>query len=118
MPHGYLKIERRERSRERGGGVAVDEDAVRLPVLHDLSEAREHVASDVEERLPRLHHVQVAVRLDAKDAEHLVEHLAVLAGGDDHGVKLLRAGLKLVDKWAHLDSLRAGAEDEHDLLAH
>ena len=51
-----------------------------------------------------------------EDAQHLVEHLAVLAGHGHDGLELIPARLQLVDERAHLDCLRAGAEDEHDFL--
>lgn len=49
-----------------------------------------------------------------EDSQHLVEHLAVLARHGHDGLELLLARLQLVDERAHLDCLRAGAEDEHD----
>lgn len=52
-----------------------------------------------------------------EDAQHLIEHLAVLAGHGHDGLELIRASLKLVDERAHLDGLRAGAEDEHYLIS-
>lgn len=53
-----------------------------------------------------------------EDAQHLVEHLAVLARHGHNGLELIRTRLELVDKRAHLDGLRAGAEDEHYFLGH
>lgn len=48
-----------------------------------------------------------------EDAQHLVEHLAMLARHGHDCLKLIRSRLELVDERAHLDRLRAGAEDEH-----
>lgn len=116
VPHGDLQVEARECGGEAGRGVAVDQDDVGLLVLEDRLELEQNVARNVEQRLARLHDRKVVVGRHAEDAQHLVEHLAVLAGHGHDGLELIRARLQLVDERAHLDCLRAGAEDEHYLL--
>lgn len=116
VPHGDLQVEARERCGEAGRGVAVDQDDVGPLILEDRLELDQDVAGDVEQRLARLHDSKVVVGSHAEDAQHLVEHLAVLAGHGHDGLELIRARLQLVDERAHLDCLRAGAEDEHYLL--
>lgn len=114
VPHGDLQVEARERSAEAGRGVAVHEHDVGSLVLEDRPELEQNVARNVEQRLARLHDRQVVVGSHAEDAQHLVEHLAVLAGHGDDGLELIRARLQLVDERAHLDCFRARPEDEHD----
>lgn len=116
MAHGNLQVEACERSGEAGRGVAVDQDDVGPLVLEDGLELDQHVARHVEQRLARLHDRQVVVGSNVEDAQHLVEHLAVLARHGHDGLELIRTRLELVDKRAHLDCLRAGAEDEHDFF--
>ena len=116
MPHGDLQVEARQCRGEAGRGVAVDQDHVGPLVLEDGLELDQHVARHVEQRLARLHDRQVVVGSHVEDAQHLVEHLAVLAGHGHDGLELIPARLQLVDERAHLDCLRAGAEDEHDFL--
>lgn len=116
MPHGDLQVETRERCGEAGRGVAVDQDHVGRLVLEDGLELKQHVARHVEQRLARLHDRQVVVGSHIEDAQNLVQHLAVLAGHSHDGLELIRTRLELVDERAHLDCLRAGAEDEHYLL--
>lgn len=116
VPHGDLQVEARERSGEAGRGVAVDQDDVGLLVLEDGFELEQHIARHVEQRLARLHDRQIVVGSHTEDAQHLVEHLAVLARHGHDGLELLLARLQLVDERAHLDCLRAGAEDEHDFF--
>ena len=116
VSNGNLQVEARERRREAGRGVAVHEHDVGPLVLEDRLELEQHVASHVEQRLARLHDRQVVVGRHAEDAQHLVEHLAVLAGHGDDGLELIRTSLQLVDERAHLNCLRAGAEDEHDFF--
>ena len=116
MPHGDLQVEASERRGEAGRGVAVDQDHVGRLVLEDGLELEQHVARHVEQRLARLHDRQVVVGSHIEDAQHLVEHLAVLAGHCHDGLELIHTRLQLVDERAHLDCLRAGAEDEHYLL--
>lgn len=116
MAHGYLQVEAREGRGEAGRGVAVHEHDVGPLVLEDGPELEQHVARDVEQRLARLHDRQVVVGCHVEDAQHLVEHLAVLAGHGHDGLELIRARLQLVDERAHLDCLRASAEDEHNFF--
>lgn len=116
MPHGDLQVEARERRGEAGRGVAVDQDDVGPLVLEDRLELEQYVARHVEQRLARLHDRQVVVGSHTEDAQHLVEHLAVLARHGHDGLELISARLQLVDERAHLDCLRAGAEDEHDFF--
>ena len=113
---GDLQVEARERGGEAGRGVAVDQDHVGPLVLEDGLELEQNVARHIEQRLARLHDRQVMVGSHVEGAQDLVEHLAVLAGHGHDGLELIRARLQLVDERAHLDCLRAGAEDEHYLL--
>lgn len=116
VAHGYLQVEARERRGEAGRGVAVHEHDVGPLVLEDGLELKQNVARHVEQRLTRPHDRQVVIGSHAEDAQHLVEHLAVLAGHGHDGLELILARLQLVDERAHLDCLRAGTEDEHYLL--
>ena len=116
VAHGDLQVEARERRGEAGRGVPVDQDHVGPLALEDCLELEQHVTRHVEQRLARPHDRQVVVGSHVEDAQHLVEHLAVLARHGHDGLELFRACLKLVDERAHLDGLRTGAEDEHYLL--
>lgn len=113
VPHGDLQVEACECRGEAGRGVPVDQDHVGPLVLEDGLELEHHVACNIEQRLARLHDGKVVVGRNVEDAQHLVEHLAVLACHGDDGLELISARLQLVDERAHLDCLRAGAEDEH-----
>lgn len=116
VPNGDLQVEAGKRRGEAGRGVAVDQDHVGPLVLEDGLELDQHVARHVEQRLARLHDRQVVVGSHVEDAQHLIEHLAVLARHGNDGLELIPARLQLVDERAHLDCLRAGAEDEHDFF--
>lgn len=116
VAHGNLQVEACERRGEAGRGVAVHEHHVGPLVLEDELELEQHVARHVEQRLARLHDRQVMVGSHVEDAQHLVEHLAVLAGHGHDSLELIRARLQLIYERAHLDGLRSGAEDEHYLL--
>ena len=113
VPHGDMQVEAGQRGGEAGRGVAVDQDDVGPLALEDGLELDQHVARHVEQRLARLHDRQVVVWDHAEDAQHLVEHLAVLTGHSHDGLELIPARLQLVGERAHLDSLRSGAEDKH-----
>ena len=117
MSHGNLKVEACERSGEAGRGVAVNQNDVGPLVLENGLELDQHVARNVEQRLARLHDRKVVVGSHVENSKDLVEHLAVLACHCHDGLELISARPKLVDKRAHLDGLRAGAEDEHYLIS-
>lgn len=116
VSHGDLQVEAGERRGEAGRGVAVNQDNVGPLVFEDGLELDQHVARHVKQRLARLHDRQVVVGRHIENSQHLVEHFAVLARHGHDGLELIRTRLELVDKRAHLDCLRAGAEDEHYLL--
>ena len=116
VAHGDLQVEACERRGEACRGVSVHEHDVGPLVFEDGPELEQHVARHVEQRLARLHDRQVVVGSHIEDAQNLVQHLAVLAGRSHDGLELIRTRLELVDERAHLDCLRAGAEDEHYLL--
>lgn len=116
MPHWDLQVEACERRGEASRCIAVDKDHVGPLVLEDRLELQQYVARHVKQRLARLHNRQVVVGRHAEDAQHLVEHLAVLASHGHDSLELIPARLQLVDERAHLDGLRAGAEDEHHFL--
>ena len=86
VAHGNLLVEGGQGGGRGGGGVAVDEDDVGLALFQHVAHAGEHAGRDVVEVLPLLHDVQVVVGADVKDTEHLVQHLAVLAGDADDGL--------------------------------
>ena len=116
VAHGDLQVEAGERRREAGRSVTMDQDHVGPLVLEDGLELEQHVARHVEQGLARLHDGEVVVGCHVEDAQHLVEHLAVLAGHGDDSIELIRVRLQLVDERAHLDCLRTGAEDDHYLI--
>ena len=95
--------------------VAVDEHDVRLLLRQDLVESHHGSRRDVEERLAGGHDVEIMIRLDMKEIEYLIEHLAMLCrdGHDRHD--RIRMLLELEHDWCHLDCLRTRAEDRHDL---
>ena len=116
VSQGDLQVEAGQCRGEAGRGVAVNQDHVGPLALEDRLELEQHVARHVEQRLARFHDGEVVIGRDVEDAQHLVEHLAVLAGHGDDSIELIRVRLQLVDERAHLDCLRTGAEDEHYLI--
>ena len=113
MADGNLLIE----SCDSGGGrccrVAMDQNHIRLDFLQDIAHAGKHPCGHVVEILALLHDVQVVIRHDLEDAQHLVQHLAVLARHAHNRLELSRILLELLYQRAHLDGLRPRAENEH-----
>ena len=116
VAHRDLQVEARERSGEAGRGIAVYEHDIGLLVLEDRLELEQYVARNVEQSLSRLHDGQVVGGFDVEHAKHLVQHLTVLTGDRHNRVELVGARPQLVHERAHLNGLRASAEDEHNFF--
>ena len=110
VSHGDLRAEAGERGGESGRGVSTDKHNIGPFALEDRLKLQHHVKCHVEQRLPRLHDRQIVVWCNVEDAQYLVEHLAVLTGHGHDGHALILTDLQVVDKRAHLDCLREGAE--------
>ncbi len=110
VAYGNLLVEGSEGSGGGGGGIAVDQHDIRHAHLEHVAHARQHAGRDVVQVLPLLHDVEVEVRLHLEDPQHLVQHLAVLAGDTDYCLEIFWMFLKLLYQRAHLDGLRAGSK--------
>ena len=113
MAYRHLMVEGGQGAGEGGGGIAVDQNHVRLQCLDGLVHAGEALAGDGRQRLPRRHDIQVVIRLQVKDLQHAVQHLAVL-GGDAAQALDLRPGGQLLHQRTHFDGFRPGAENAQD----
>ena len=106
-----FRVKRGQAGGQGGGGVAVDEHPVVAAPFKDFPQAGQNVGGDVGQVLARLHDVEVEIRMDVEQLQHLVEHLPVLGGHANMGFD----GLGLAQRGhhrGHFDGLGAGAE--HD----
>ncbi|MCY1532423.1 hypothetical protein D9M68_676980 [compost metagenome] len=71
----------------------------------------------VSQILAGFHDIQVEIRLDTKQAQHLVQHFPMLSGHADLGVEVFIGG-QGQGKWGHLDSLGASAENTEGFDLH
>ena len=106
VAHGNLLVERSEGSGGGGGGVAVDQHHIGLARLEHIAHTGEHAGGDIVQVLPLFHNIEVEVGLHLEDAQHLVQHLAVLSRHAHNRLKLLRILLELLHQRAHLNRLR------------
>ena len=102
-----------ERAAHGGGGIALDHDPRRPRLVHHRAQPGEQPRGQRVEALVGLHHVEIVVRHDPGDIEHLVEHAAMLRGNADLAVEP-RVGLERGDHREQLDGFRPGAEDDED----
>lgn len=116
VPHRDLQVEACECGGKAGRGVAVNQDHVGPLVLEDGPELEQHVARDVEQRLARLHDRQVVVGRNVEDAQHLVEHLAVLASNGHDSLELCITCFQLINERTHLNGLWTRPKNEHYLF--
>jgi hypothetical protein len=111
-----LLVEGGEAADEGGRGVALHEHRVGALGLEKRCQSAERAGRDRRERLPGRAQVEVVVRDDPEEVQHLGEHLAVLPCHDDDGLEVGRP-LELRDHGGDLDRLRTGAEDRHHAVA-
>jgi hypothetical protein len=114
VSHAAARVERSQRRGGHGCGVPLDQNPVGPLVFEDGLQAREHAGCDVRRRLVVLHEVQVVVRPDLKNTQHLVEHVAVLGRDADAADDAVGVALELADDGSQLYRLRAGAEHRED----
>ena len=113
VAHGNLLVERSEGSGGGGGGVAVDQHHIGLARLEHVAHTGEHAGSDIVQVLSLLHNIEVEVGLHLEDAQHLVQHLAVLSRHAHNRLKLLRILLELLDQRTHLNRLWSRSKHKH-----
>ncbi len=106
-------VESGQGSGEGGGRVAVDQDRVGGRGGEVVLQAAQRAVGDLGEGLLGGHHFQVDVGGEAEGVEGLVQHLAVLPGGDHDGLEA-RVVLEGADDGRELDGFRPGAEDYGD----
>ncbi|MNZ72620.1 hypothetical protein D3C78_910010 [compost metagenome] len=110
MGYRDLLIVGRQRCAEGGGGVSVNQNNVRL----ERGENRFHALQDsggyIGQILARLHDVQIEVRLNPEQVEHLIEHFAMLAGNTHLGVETIVCSQGKSER-CHLDGFGTSAED-------
>ncbi len=116
VPHGYLLIEGSHGGGHRRGSVTMHKHDVRMSLLQHIAHLEQHLSRHVVKVLSLAHDVEVILRTDAEDAEHLVEHLTVLAGHADYRLEVFGVVLEGLHQWCHLDGFRPCAEDEHHFL--
>ena len=110
MPHRDLVVKGGQCAGKGGGGVAVDQDHVRLQLLHRRVHAGQALGGDGTEGLAGGHDVQVPVRREGEDLQHAVQHLPVLGGDAAEGGNIRQ----LPDQRGHFNGLRPGAEYAHN----
>ena len=78
-----------------------------------IAHAQQHTGGHVIQVLPLLHDVQVIIRLDVENLEHLIEHFAVLSGNAHKGTEVFRVCLECLDQRGHFDGFRTCPENKH-----
>ena len=110
-----LVIISRQRPGEGGGGIAVHQHQIRPFRRQHAIEPRQGSPSDVEERLPDRHDVEIMIGTNVKKTKHLIEHFPVLRRYGHHCGNLFRVLSKFEDHRRHFYSFRPRPEHGHDL---
>ncbi len=112
--HRDLVIEGGQRPDEGGRGVTLHHHQIGLLLGDQPVQAAQGPLRHTGEGLTVPADVEIVVRNQAEQVEHLVEHAAMLAGDHDPGFEV-RGVLQGQDERSHLDGFRPGPEDGHDL---
>ena len=71
-------IESCQRSRKRGGGIPMDQYPVWHPIRKNRFQAGQHPSGNVLQRLTVFHDIQIIIRRDVEQIQHLIEHVPML----------------------------------------
>ena len=110
MAHLYAGIEGRERGCRRGRGVAMDQHPVGSHLAQHSLHALEDGGGDVGKSLRILHHLEIRVRAQIEEADHLIQHFRMLARQADLRMEA-RIGGEREHHRRHLDRLGTSAEN-------
>ena len=116
LPYRYLAIECGQCRSSARCRVAMDENDIRIGLIQHIAHTSEYACRYVVKVLPLLHYVEIVVRLYIEDTQHLVQHLAMLAGHADQSLEVFRILLEFLDQGAHFNCLRPGSENEQNLF--
>ena len=111
MGDRHAVVEARERSAERARRVSLDDNPVRCHLIDQRAEPLGEHAGQVGQPLAVRHHVEIDVRSEAEDVEHLMDELPMLAGRDQDWLARSRA-LELVHDRGELDHLGTRPDDD------
>ncbi|MNO70131.1 hypothetical protein D3C76_610030 [compost metagenome] len=87
MGYRNLLIVGCQAGREGGCGVAVHQDYIRFVGGENAFHALQDGGGDVGQVLTGLHDIQVEIRLNTKQTQHLVQHFSMLSGHANLGVE-------------------------------
>ncbi len=87
----------------------MDQDDVGLDLFQNAAQALQDGDGDVGQVLAGLHDFEIVVGHQAEQLQHLIQHLAMLAGHADLDIET-RVLLQGADDGGHLDGFGSGAE--------
>ena len=93
MIDGNFAIVGRERAAHGGGSIALNDNPIRLYLVHHRAQPGKQGRSQRIKALIGFHDIKVMLGHDPGDIEHLIEHAPVLRGHADYG-REARIGLQ------------------------
>ena len=95
------------------GSVTLNQDPVHLCVSQHRIEFSQNTGGQGGESLLRSHQVEIDVRLNIEDLQHLIQHFTMLRRDTHTNVELVWTPLQSLDHRRHLDRLGSSSHDEH-----
>ena len=117
MAHRNLAVIGCQRPAHRGRRVALHHHPVRPFFIHHPAKPGQQAGGQPVQRLVRLHDVEIMVRNDPRDVQHLVQHGAMLPRNTDARNEA-RIAAQRMDQRKQLDRFGTGSEDGEDFQGH
>ena len=111
MTYGYLLIKSSQCGCHARSRIAVNQHEVRLRLLQDRTHSGQHTGGYVIEVLSLFHDIQIVIRMNIENMQHLIQHLPMLPGNTYDRIENVGILLELLDKRSHFDGLWTSAEN-------
>ena len=114
MAYRDLLVESSQRSYKGRSGIPMDQDQIRLCLFQDFLQTHQGTAGHIIQSLACGHDVQIIIRFDLEQIQHLIQHFPVLGRHRNDGFQHIRILFHFQYQRAHLNGFRPGTENRHD----
>ena len=90
MAYRDLLVERSQRPYKGSGGIPMDQDQIRLCLFQDFFQTHQGTAGHIIQSLACGHDVQIIIRFDLEQIQHLIQHFPVLGRHRNDGFQHIR----------------------------
>ena len=113
MAYRNLCIEGCQSASKGRRGVTMYKHHIRLSLFHNRLQAHQRTRSHIVQRLAGGHNVQIIVRLNTEQVEHLIQHFAMLCSNSNNRLDIFRILAHCQHQRTHFNSFRTSSENSH-----